>query len=114
MSASGKPAVDVQSYKDQPSSILAVQSDRADAFFSSQAPLTYFVEQSRARWSWPALARQRFQGPVPGRAWCRWLAAADVLLDAFEKLHENGTYDAIMDEVGPEANILDKPGINMG
>ncbi len=45
----GKPAVEVQSYKDQPQSILAVQSGRADGFFSSQAPLTYFVQQSKWR-----------------------------------------------------------------
>ena len=43
----GKESVDVQSYKDQPSAVLSVESSRADAFFfSSQAPLTYFVEQS--------------------------------------------------------------------
>ena len=41
-----RPAVQVESYKDQPTSILSVQSGRADAFFSSEAPLTYFVKQS--------------------------------------------------------------------
>jgi len=44
--AAGRPAPTVLSYTDQPSSILAVRSHRADAFFSSQAPLTYFVQQS--------------------------------------------------------------------
>ena len=45
--ADGKEAITVQSYTDQPSSILAVRSKRADAFFSSQAPLTYFVSASQ-------------------------------------------------------------------
>ena len=44
--ADGKPTLEVQSYTDQPTSILSVRSKRADAFFSSQAPLTYFVQQS--------------------------------------------------------------------
>ena len=38
--AAGKPVLEVQSYTDQPTSLLAVRSRRADAFFSSQAPLT--------------------------------------------------------------------------
>ena len=47
--ADGKTAIEVQSYTDQPSSILAVRSKRADAFFSSQAPLTYFVSQANGQ-----------------------------------------------------------------
>ncbi|MGO8426025.1 ABC transporter substrate-binding protein, partial [Rhizobium ruizarguesonis] len=47
--ADGKPALEVQSYTDQPSSILSVRSKRADAFFSSQAPLTYFVSQANGK-----------------------------------------------------------------
>jgi len=113
--ADGKPAIDVQSYKDQPSSILAVQSDRADAFFSSQAPLTYFVQQSGGKLELTGVGQSNgfndlFQGAVVPKD----SPLADVLLKAIEQLHENGTYDAIMDKWGLEGNKLDKPGINLG
>jgi polar amino acid transport system substrate-binding protein len=111
----GRPAVEVQSYKDQPSSILAVQSNRADAFFSSRAPLTYFVEQSKgglelAGEGKPNGFNDLFQGAVVPKD----SPLADVLLEAFKTLHENGTYNAIMQKWGLKANELETPGINMG
>lgn len=111
----GKPAVDVQSYKDQPSSILAVQSNRADAFFSSQAPLTYFVEQSKGALELagegnPNGFNDLFQGAVVPKD----SPLADVLLEAFKTLHANGTYDSIMEKWNLKANMLESPGINMG
>ena len=111
----GKPAVEVQSYKDQPSSILAVQSNRADAFFSSQAPLTYFVEQSKGELELAGEGKSNgfndlFQGAVVPKD----SPLAEVLLEAFKTLHENGTYDAIMQKWGLDANKLETPGINMG
>ena len=72
----GKPAVEVQSYTDQPSSILAVRSKRADAFFSSQAPLTYFVSQANGQLE---LRRrrpeERLQRSLSGRRRAEGLAA---------------------------------------
>ena len=111
----GKPAVEVQSYKDQPSSILAVQSNRADAFFSSQAPLTYFVEQSKGELELAGEGKSNgfndlFQGAVVPKD----SPLAEVLLEAFKTLHENGTYAAIMQKWGLDANMLETPGINMG
>jgi len=113
--AEGQPAIDVQSYKDQPSSILAVQSGRADAFFSSQAPLTYFVEQSDGALELTGTGEANgfddlFQGAVVPKD----SPLGDVLLQAFEQLHENGTYDAVMDKWGLEGNKLSDPGLNLG
>lgn len=111
----GEEPVEVQSYKDQPSSILAVQSGRADAFFSSQAPLTYFVAQSDGELELTGTGEANgfddlFQGAVVPKD----SPTADVLLAAFEEFHENGTYDAIMSKWGLEGNNLDEPGINLG
>lgn len=111
----GEEAVEVQSYKDQPSSILAVQSGRADAFFSSQAPLTYFVEQSDGDLELAGTGEANgfddlFQGAVVPKD----SPTGDVLLAAFQELHENGTYDAIMSKWGLEGNTLPTPGINLG
>ncbi|TCC30539.1 ABC transporter substrate-binding protein [Kribbella sindirgiensis] len=113
--AAGQPAVEVQSYKDQPSSILAVQSDRADAFFSSQAPLTYFVAQSGGKLELAGVGKGNgFEDLFQGALVPIGSPLADVLLAAFEKLHANGTYDAIMAKWGLEKNKLAKPGLNLG
>jgi polar amino acid transport system substrate-binding protein len=113
--AAGKPAVEVQSYKDQPSSILAVQSDRADAFFSSQAPLTYFVAQSDGKLELAGVGKGNgFEDLFQGALVPLGSPLADVLLAALGKLHANGTYDAIMAKWGLEQNKLAKPGLNLG
>jgi polar amino acid transport system substrate-binding protein len=112
---SGQPAVVVQSYKDQPSSILAVQSDRADAFFSSQAPLTYFVAQSGGKLELAGVGKGNgFEDLFQGALVPVGSPLAEVILAALEKLHADGTYDAIMTKWGLDKNKLDKPGINLG
>lgn len=113
--AGGQPAVEIQSYKDQPSSVLAVQSGRADAFFSSQAPLTYFVEQSNGALELSGTGEQNgFQDLFQGAIVPKDSELADVMLNAFEILFENGTYEEIMRNHGLEGNLLDAPGINLG
>jgi polar amino acid transport system substrate-binding protein len=113
--AEGKPAIDVQSYKDQPSAILAVQSNRADAFFSSQAPLTYFVEQSDGKLELTGQGKSNgFDDLYQGAVVQKDSPLAEVLLEAFQILHENGTYDAVMRKWGLDGNMLDEPGVNLG
>lgn len=110
----GKPKIDVQSYKDQPTSILAVRSGRADAFFSSQAPLTYFVKQSGGALELVGTGKPNgfddlFQGAVVAKD----SPLRDVLKDAVQKLIDDGTYQKIMDKWGTTGNMLDKAGINL-
>ena len=113
--AEGQPAIDVQSYKDQPSSILAVQSNRADAFFSSQAPLTYFVQQSDGELELAGQGKPNgFNDLYQGAVVPKDSPLAEVLLEAIQRLHDNGTYEAIMTKWGLEGNMLDSPGINLG
>lgn len=110
----GEDAIDVNSFKDQPSAVLSVQSGRTDAFFSSQAPLTYFVEDSDGELELAGVGEPNgfddlYQGllvPVDS-------PMADVFLEAIEVLHENGTYEQIMTARGLEGNMLDEPGINL-
>lgn len=111
----GQEAVDVQSYKDQPSSILAVQSGRADAFFSSQAPLTYFVNQSDGELELAGTGQPNgFDDLYQGAVVPKDSELAEVLLVAFEGLYANGTYEAIMTKWGLEDNMLEAPGVNLG
>lgn len=112
--AEGSAIVEVQSYKDQPSSILAVQSKRADAFFSSQAPLTHFVKESNGALELSGVGQSNgfkdlFQGAIVPKG----SPLADVLLESFQIIQKNGSYDAIMKKWGLEKNTISSLGINL-
>lgn len=113
--AAGKPAVTVQSYTDQPSSILAVRSNRADAFFSSQAPLTYFVQQADGQLELTGVGQKNgfddlFQGAVVPKD----SELGPLLVDSVKELMANGAYAAIMKKWGLENNMIKEPTINLG
>lgn len=111
----GKSAIEVQSYTDQPSSILAVRSKRADAFFSSQAPLTYFVSQANGQLELTGVGQKNgFDALYQGAVVPKGSELGPVLLDAVKVLMDNGTYAAIMKKWGVEDNNLTQPGINLG
>ncbi|NJC73512.1 ABC transporter substrate-binding protein [Planosporangium thailandense] len=112
--AAGKPAVEVQSYADQPTSIMAVKSGRADAFFSSQAPLTYFVKQSNGELELAGTGQANgFDKLVQGAVVPKGSPLGQVLQEALQKLFDNGTYAAVMSKWGLDGNKLDKPGLNL-
>ncbi|MFD2440362.1 hypothetical protein ACFSS8_10325 [Paracoccus kondratievae] len=106
----GKDAIKVQSYTDQPQSVLAVRSNRADAFFSSQAPLTYFVQQAGGDLELTGVGQSNgfddiFQGAVVPKG----SELGPVLTDAMAELMKNGTYEAIMRKWGLENNMIETP-----
>ncbi|MFZ4834357.1 ABC transporter substrate-binding protein [Rouxiella sp. Mn2063] len=110
----GKPAVTVQAFSDQPTSILAVRSNRSDAFFSSQAPLVYFVNQTHGQLEIAGTGQANgfgdiFQGVVVEKN----SAIGTALLAGFQKLFDNGTYAAIMKKWHLEGNMLPAPGLNL-
>ncbi|AYD04267.1 ABC transporter substrate-binding protein [Neorhizobium sp. NCHU2750] len=113
--ADGKGAVEVQSYTDQPASILAVRSKRADAFFSSQAPLTYFVQQANGQLELTGVGQKNgfddiFQGAVVPKG----SPLGPIMIDAIKVLIDNGTYATIMKKWGLENNMIKQPGLNLG
>ncbi|WFS03233.1 ABC transporter substrate-binding protein [Rhizobium tumorigenes] len=113
--ADGKGAVEVQSYTDQPSSILAVRSKRADAFFSSQAPLTYFVSQANGQLELTGVGQKNgFEDIFQGAVVPKGSPLGPIMVDAMKVLMDNGTYAAIMRKWGLENNIIKAPGINLG
>lgn len=112
--ADGNEPVEVMSFKDQPQSILAVQSGRADGFFSSQAPLTYFVEEADGDLELAATGQSNgfdtlYQGAIVGKGSDLGL----VLQDSLQELFDNGTYDAIMEKWNLSGNTIDAPGMNL-
>ncbi len=110
----GKPAVEVQSFTDQATSILAVRSRRADAFFSSQAPLVYFVSQTNGQLTLAGTGQKNgFEDIFQGTVVPKDSALGAVVLDAFKILFANGTYAKIMKKWGLEGNMLQAPGLNL-
>ncbi|GAA3731996.1 ABC transporter substrate-binding protein [Streptomyces tremellae] len=112
--ARGDRPLRVQSYKDQPSSVLAVRSGRADAFFSSQSPLTYFVAQAKDQLQLAGVGEANgfstlYQGAVVGKG----SPLGGVLRDAIQRLMDNGTYQKIMEKWGLKGNEIKKAGINL-
>jgi polar amino acid transport system substrate-binding protein len=113
--ADGKEPVEVQSYTDQPASILAVRSKRADAFFSSQAPLTYFVSQANGQLELTGVGQKNgFEDIFQGAVVPKGSPLGPLFVDAFKVLMDNGTYGAIMKKWGLENNMIKQPGINLG
>lgn len=111
----GKDALTVQSYTDQPSSILSVRSKRADAFFSSQAPLTYFVAQANGQLELTGVGQKNgFEDLYQGAVVPKGSPLGPVLLDTIKLLMSNGTYAAIMKKWGLENNMIKEPGLNLG
>lgn len=111
----GKKELRVQSYKDQPGSVLAVRSGRADAFFSSQAPLTYFVKEAKGTLELAGTGRSNgFDDLYQGAVVPKDSPLREVLVKALQKLIDNGTYGAIMKKWGTVDNALKKPGVNLG
>ncbi|MZI91858.1 transporter substrate-binding domain-containing protein [Vibrio sp. CAIM 722] len=110
----GKSAIKVLSYTDQPTSILAVKSNRADAFFSSQAPLSYFVKMSNGELELAGEGKSNgFDTLYQGAVVPKGSPLVQVLKASYDELHKNGTYDAIMKKWNLEGNKLAAPGINL-
>lgn len=110
----GKEELQVQSFTDQPTSILSVRSKRSDAFFSSQAPLTYFVQQSNGELELAAVGEKNgfddlFQGAVVPKN----SPLSEVLREGLQILIDNGTYGAIMKKWGLENNMINAAGVNL-
>jgi polar amino acid transport system substrate-binding protein len=111
--ADGKPALEVMSFTDQPTSILSVRSRRADAFFSSQAPLSYFVQQAKGDLELAAVGKANgFQDLFQGAVVPKGSPLGAVLVGGIKALKANGTYAAIFKKWGIENNMIDEPGIN--
>ena len=113
--STGKGAVEVQSFPDQPGAILAVRSRRSDAFFSSQAPLTYFVTQANGQLELSGVGHNNgFEDIYQGAVVAKNSPLGPILRDAIGVLMNNGTYAAIMRKWGLQNNMITAPGMNLG
>lgn len=109
----GKEDINILSYSDQPTSLLVVRAKRADAFFSSQAPLTYYVKQSRGELELAGVGLSNgFEELYQGAVVAKDSPLGEILLTAMQELFDNGTYELIMNKWGLESNKLEAPKFN--
>lgn len=110
----GKKPVTVLSFEGQAAPAMALTSGRADAFFSSQAPLTYFVSQSGGKLELAAVGKKNgFSDIWQGAVVMKGNPLGPVLLDGMKVLFENGTYKAVMEKWNLGYNQLEAPGMNL-
>ncbi|WP_221623842.1 ABC transporter substrate-binding protein [Burkholderia sp. Bp9131] len=110
----GKQAVEVQSFSDQATSTLAVRSNRSDAFFSSLAPLTYYVGKTNGALVLTFKSDKNGYGDLyQGAVVPKGSPLGPLFRDGLQKLFDNGTYAKIMKKWGLEGNKLRAPGVNL-
>lgn len=111
----GKPAITINTFPDQSTAILSVQSGRSDAAFSSQVPLTYYVEKSEGALELAGANQDNgFSNLLIGVFAPKGSELPPVMLQVFEQLDEEGVYDALLAKYGLENNEIDEFGINLG
>jgi polar amino acid transport system substrate-binding protein len=102
-------------FADQDSAILAVKSGRADAAFSSQIPLTYYVKNdSSLTLSGANSTKNGFPPFWVGASAPKGSPLVPALLAAMNDLKKSGTYTAILKKYGIQANAISTFGINFG
>jgi polar amino acid transport system substrate-binding protein len=113
--AAGKKAVTIQNYSEQPQAILAVQSGRSDAYFSSRALLTYYTQQSHGALQLAATGSTNgypadfYQGAVLPKG----SPLTGVIQKAFQELRQDGAYDAILSKWGLGYMSISNFGVNL-
>ncbi|MET7337591.1 ABC transporter substrate-binding protein [Nonomuraea sp. NPDC005650] len=113
--SSGKSPVKVQSFQDVNGAILAVQSKRIEAYFSSQASLTYFMGKTGGALELAGTGKANgFDKLRQGSFFPKNSKLTDVLLDSLKKLQSDGTLSKIMGRWNLSGNELPDIGVNLG
>jgi polar amino acid transport system substrate-binding protein len=113
--AAGKKPIAISLFADQNTAILAVESGRADAAFSSQILLTYYVKQDPALTLVGANSTSNgFPLFYVGAFAPKSSGLAQPLLDAFNAMEKSGTYAALLAKYGIQKNGIAAFGLNLG
>lgn len=110
---SGQQPIDIKTFADQNTAVLAVRSGRADAAFSQQIPLTYYVQQDPNFELAGINQANGFPDLYFGAYALKGKPVVNSLLGAFEALRDAGVYDALLKQYDIEANRLETFGINL-
>lgn len=100
--------------KSVPDGILALKSGRADTFFTGGASLFHAAKTSNGEFEVVGEeAGNGFGQQFMGALLPKGSDLSQPLLDSFQKLFDDGRYETIMRKWGLDAEIIDKPGVNL-
>lgn len=100
--------------KSVPDGVLAIKSGRADTFFTGGASLFYAAKTSNGELEVVGEdAGNGFGQQFMGALLPKGSPLSQPLLDAFQKLFDDGTYVQILKKYGLDSEIIDEPGINL-
>lgn len=114
--ANGEEAIDVQSYADGNTAVLAVRSGRADAYFASQANQQYFIAQSPDELELAGQGADNGFGDMKQGTFFNKedTQFRDVWLEAMTELQDEGVITEIMTKWNVAGNELPEFAINIG
>jgi len=109
--SAGKKPIDVQTFADQATADLAVKSDRADAVTATSSGLAYQMTTEPGVWK---ITGPIYQSIDIGFAVMKGDKLADQLVEATNKIIEDGTYQEILDkyqaqQMAVETSVLNPP-----
>lgn len=111
--AEGKPAAEVIPLTDTNASVLAVKSGRADAAGMTETGALDVLSVSPDEFGYVTQGEEQGSGiSLLAMLAPKESGLGSVLLQAFERLFENGTYDELMSEWGLDSVMVDAPQIN--
>lgn len=100
--------------KSVPDGILALKSGRADTFFTGGASLFHAAKTSNGELEVVGeKAGNGFGQQFMGALLPKGSELSQPLLQSFQKLFDDGQYETIMRKWGLDAEIIDKPGVNL-
>lgn len=105
----GKPAVNVQVYKDQSGANLALSSGRADVSMADSPVAAYQVKQSNGKFK---LSGQPYGTAPYGIAIPKNNGMAPAVLAALQDLIKSGVYSNILNKWGVSVGAIQNPQIN--
>jgi len=112
--AAGEAVPEVLPFSAQPDAILAVQSGRADAYFSSQALLEYYAQQDGSGLEITGTTEDNgFPDFYQGAVFPKESALTPVMLKAFQSLESSGVYSGILEAWGQPNAVVDRIGENL-
>ncbi|OXM20765.1 MULTISPECIES: transporter substrate-binding domain-containing protein [Rhodococcus] len=112
--AEGKSAINVVGLKSVPDGVLSVKSGRADAFFASGAPLSYYAKTSDGALEITGKdADNGFSNLYQGMILPLNSPLTPTILAGFQKVFDSGAYDEIMNRYELQAQMLDAPGVDL-
>lgn len=105
----GKPAIDLKVFQASNDAWLALQSQRAEIYWNGATAVGYLVAQTPDK---AEIVGQNLSPTPTGIAMLKDSTLAPAILGAMQELHDNGSYDKILDKWGVSANALDGAELN--